>query len=223
MPQRWQGMLVVAMRELAAKVVVLACFGCGVSGPPAEQLFNGSDLTGWRHVGPGEFTVEDGALKTVGGMGLLVCEGRKIGNSVIRIVYMPATPDSNAGVFIRVPEEPHDPWFAVHKGYEVQIQDTGDEFHRTGSIYSLAPSAEFPPSADGWNTMEVFLEGQATRIEVNGKVVNEFEGGQEVPERMKWFEPQRGPRPDEGFIGLQNHDENSIVYFREVSVRPLAP
>lgn len=166
--------------------------------------------------------MEDGALKTSGGMGLLVYDGKKIGDAVLRVVYKPESSHSNAGVFIRVPEPPHDPWFAVHKGYEVQIQDTGDEFHRTGSIYSLAPSAEFPPSDDGWNTMEIVLEGPTTRIAVNGKVVNEFESSQEVPERKKWFEPQRGPRPDAGYIGLQNHDEESTVYFREVSVRPLA-
>lgn len=36
-----------------------------------KQLFNGRDLTGWEHVGPGGFVVEDGLLKTEGGMGLL--------------------------------------------------------------------------------------------------------------------------------------------------------
>lgn len=198
------------------------CGACGNSDPVGEHLFNGTDLTGWRHVGPGEFVVEDGALKTVGGMGLLVYDGRPIGDAVLRVVYKPESPDSNAGVFIRAPEAPHDPWFAVHKGYEVQIQDTGDEFHRTGSIYSLSPAEEFPRSEDGWNTMEVVMDGQTTRVEVNGKVVNEFKGGQDVPERKKWYEPQRGPRPDSGFIGLQNHDERSVVWFREVSVRPLA-
>lgn len=211
-----------AMRKIVPISIAAVGLACGATEPPAEQLFNGSDLTGWRHVGPGEFIVEDGALKTSGGMGLLVCEGRKIGDAVLRVVYRPETPDSNAGVFIRVPEEPHDPWFAVHKGYEVQIQDTGDEFHRTGSLYSLASATEFPPSADGWNTMEIFLDGQTTRVEVNGEIVNEFQGDQDVPERQKWFEPQRGPRPDAGFIGLQNHDAASTVYFREVSVRPLA-
>jgi hypothetical protein len=35
-------------------------------------------------------------------------------------------------------------------------------------------------------------------------------------------DPDRGPRPDSGYIGLQNHDKNSVVYFKEVSVRPLA-
>ncbi len=210
------------MNRMAFISFAVGCLACGPATPPAEQLFNGVDLTGWRHVGPGGFLVEDGVLKTSGGMGLLVWQGRKIGNAVLRIVYRPESPDSNAGVFIRVPEEPHDPWFAVHKGYEVQIQDTADEFHRTGSIYSLAPSEEFPPSDDGWNTMEIALDRQTTRIEVNGKLVNEFHGGQDVPERKRWYEPQRGPRPDSGFIGLQNHDEKSTVYFREVSVRPLA-
>ena len=154
-------------------------------------------------------------------MGLLVYDGKPIGDAVLRVVYRPESPNSNAGVFIRVPEPPQDPWYAVHRGYEVQIQDTGDEFHRTGSIYSLASAKEFPASEDGWNTMEITLDGQVTRIEVNGTLVNEFRGGQDVPERKRWYEPQRGPRPDAGFIGLQNHDEESVVHFREVSVRPL--
>lgn len=215
-------MLIGTMKWLLAIPVLLVLQGCGVREPPAEQLFNGADLTGWRHVGPGEFSVEAGSLKTSGGMGLLVYDGRRIGNEVLRVVYRPENPDSNAGVFIRVPEAPHDPWFAVHKGYEVQIQDTADEFHRTGALYSLSPAGEFPPSSDGWNTMEIALQGQTTRVSVNGVLVNEFEGGQDVPERRKWFEPQRGPRPDLGFIGLQNHDGESVVHFREVSVRPIA-
>lgn len=209
------------MREILAVSVGVICLACAPSGPPPEQLFNGADLTGWRHVGKGEFTVEDGSLKTAGGMGLLVYDGRPIGDSVLRVVYKPESPDSNAGVFIRVPEPAHDPWYAVHKGYEVQIQDTADEFHRTGSIYSLSPAKEFPPSDDGWNTMEISIVGQTTRIEVNGSLVNEFVEGQDVPERKRWFEPQRGPRPAAGYIGLQNHDEKSIVRFREVSISPV--
>ena len=35
------------------------------------------------------------------------------------------------------------------------------------------------------------------------------------------FEPQRGPRPLEGYIGLRNHSNNDIVFFKEVAVRPL--
>lgn len=207
--------------RIALPLLLLVSLACAPAPDPGEPLFNGTDLTGWRHVGKGEFTVEDGALKTVGGMGLLVYDGKPVGNAMLRVVYKPENPLSNAGVFIRIPEQPQDAWYPVHKGYEVQIQDDADEFHRTGSIYSLSQAEEFPPSADGWNTLEIALDGQTTTVSVNGKVVNTFRGDQPVPERVKYYEPQRGPRPDSGYIGLQNHDEKSTILFREVSLHPL--
>ncbi|MGC2193995.1 MAG: hypothetical protein WA628_04915 [Terriglobales bacterium] len=36
-----------------------------------KQLFDGKDLVGWKHVGPGSMTVEDGLIRTHGGMRLL--------------------------------------------------------------------------------------------------------------------------------------------------------
>jgi hypothetical protein len=68
--------------------------------------------------------------------------------------------------------------------------------------------------------MEIRLDGDATRISLNGELVNDFKQKQEVPERKQWFEPVRGPRPEYGYIGLQNHDERSVVYFKEISVSP---
>jgi hypothetical protein len=38
-------------------------------------------------------------------------------------------------------EREEGPWFAVHRGHEVQIMDYNDKFHRTGAIYSLAPAS----------------------------------------------------------------------------------
>jgi hypothetical protein len=67
--------------------------------------------------------------------------------------------------------------------------------------------------------MDIILKGQLTTVVLNGVTVNEFRGDQAVPPRKMWYEPVRGPRPDEGYIGLQNHDPRSTVYFKEVSVR----
>ena len=211
-------------RIAIAATMFALMFGSGAIGadPPRKQLFNGKDLTGWTHVSKGSFTVEDGALKTEGGMGLLWYTGEKFGDAVIRVVYKGSDSDTNSGVFIRIPAEPHDAWFPVHCGYEVQINDGADEFHRTGAIYSMSSAEEFPPSRSGWNTMEIKLEGQTTIISVNGKVVNTFEGSQPVPERKKYYEPRRGPRPDSGYIGVQNHDEESVVWFKEISVTSLS-
>ena len=52
-----------------------------------KQLFNGKDLTGWKHVGPGQMTVGDGLIRTHGGMGLLYWTGGKLGNCVLRVVF----------------------------------------------------------------------------------------------------------------------------------------
>lgn len=187
-----------------------------------KPLFNGKDLTGWKMTGPGEFVVEDGMMKTVGGMGLIYYTQQKFGDCVLRVVFKTATDHANSGVIIRLPEPPPDPWYGVHNGYEVQIDAGGDEWHSTGAIYSLSKvtSRQQKPKGE-WNTMDIELRGPVTRISVNGVLVNEFKEGQPVPERKQWFEPIRGPRPDSGYIGLQNHDRNSTVYFKEVSVRSL--
>jgi len=185
-----------------------------------RQLFNGRDLTGWEMTGPGRFVVEDGALKTEGGMGLLYYAGEPFGNCSVRVVFKTAAGRANSGVFIRLPEKPPDPWYGVHNGYEIQIDQAGDEWHSTGAIYSLSKAIQGHQKPAGeWNTMEIRLKGQVTTVLLNGTKVNEFRGGQPVPERKQWYEPVRGPRPDAGYIGLQNHDAKSTVYFKEISVK----
>jgi uncharacterized protein (TIGR02118 family) len=197
---------------------VIGMAAAALAGPP-EQLFNGKDLDGWTMTGPGQFVIEDGMMKTTGGMGLLYYNRKPFGNATVKVVYKTGGARDNSGVVIRLPEKPTDPWYGVHNGYEVQIDATGDEWHRSGAIYSLSKSTKAMQKPAGeWNTMEIELKGQTTRIRLNGELVNEFEGSQPVPERKMWYEPVRGPRPDVGYIGLQNHDARSAVYFKEISV-----
>jgi hypothetical protein len=203
--------------RLVALVLVAAAGLCAGAG--RKQLFNGKDLTGWEMTGPGRFVVENGMMKTEGGMGLLYYKPAKFGNQTIRVVFKTASPRANSGVIIRLPEEPSDPWYGVHNGYEVQIDAAGDDWHSTGAVYSLSPVTRRTQKPQGeWNVMEIQLDGPVTRIKLNGELVNVFDPSKPVPPRKQWFEPVRGPRPDAGYIGLQNHDGNSTVYFKEISV-----
>jgi len=191
-----------------------------------KQLFNGKDLDGWQLVGPGEFVIEDGTLKTVGGMGLLWYTREKLENVVIRVVYTVKDDGTNSGVYIRVPNEPKDPWYAVNNGYEVQIDNGSryldDDYHCTGVLYSLTKAKAYPQKKPGdWNTMEITLDGPRTMVFVNGKKVTDFTEGDQVPFEKRWFEPDRGPRPESGYIGLQNHDDLSTAFFKEISIKPL--
>jgi len=192
-----------------------------------KQLFNGKDLSGWKHVGPGNMTVEDGLIQTHGGMGLLYWTGGKLGDCTIRVVFRMKDENDNSGVFIRIPIEPREEWMPVHYGYEVQIDNhpersDEDDYHVTGTLYSLTKALAKPgkPGPE-WNTMEITLDGSHTVVVLNGVKVTDYTEGQPVPERKFKFEPQRGPRPNEGYIGLQNHSDKDIVFFKEVAVRPL--
>jgi hypothetical protein len=121
-------------------------------------------------------------------------------------------------------EREEGPWFAVHRGYEVQIMDAQDQWHRTGAIYSLAPSSAISRNAPGeWKTMIITLNGDRIFVDVDGRRVSSFDpNSPSVPRTRKWFEPKREPkRPESGYMGLQNHDPGDVVWFREVSVRPL--
>ena len=107
----------------------------------------------------------------------------------------------------------------------MQISEIGDEQHRTGSIYSLAKAAPLPPLAnDGWRTMVITLNGNLVDVEVDGKRVCSFDSETtNFPERKEYWEPKReNKRPQVGYIGLQNHGPNDVVWFKEVSVRPLS-
>jgi hypothetical protein len=200
---------------LAALLLAGAC-------PAAEwkQLFNGKDLAGWEHVGPGSFTVEDGLLKPQGGMGLLWYTPKKFGNTTIRVVFKTLGERDNSGVYIRFPEQPKDPWYAIHNGYEVQIDSGDDDWHCTGAIYSLSKVARRNQKPKGeWNTLEITLKGQKeTVVKLNGEQINDYVEGAPVPARTKYYEPVRGPRSEYGYIGLQNHDANTNLRFKEVSV-----
>jgi len=187
-----------------------------------RPLFNGRDLEGWKMTGPGEFKVEEGALVTYGGMGLLWYERETLGDCEIKVVFQPSRPNDNSGVFIRIDGPPDDPWFAVHNGYEVQIDNAGDDWHRTGALYSLTQvKARVEADPEAWTTMIIRLEGPRTVVHVNEVLVTDYNEGDPVPERRAASEPRRGPRPETGYIGLQNHDGRSRVRFREVSMRPL--
>jgi len=192
-----------------------------------RQLFNGKDLTGWKQVGPGSHYVENGLLKSKGGMGLLVWQGEKFQNCIIRVVFAMRDSNSNSGVFIRIPTMPTEEWMPVNKGYEVQIDNAPeksgeDEYHYTGMLYSLTkPLAKTGKPGPQWNTMEITLDGPRTIVYLNGVKVTDFKEGDPVPAKKFDFEPERGPRPESGYMGVQNHSDADVVFFKEVSVKPL--
>ena len=188
-----------------------------------NALFNGQDLDGWKHVGPGSMVVEKGVMRSEGGMGLLWYSREKIGDGTVRVVFKLTGKESDSGVFIRIPEEPTEPWMPVNRGYEVEIGDWPDDYSCTGVLYTFTKALARPIKPIGeWNTMEITMNGPHIIVFLNGVKVTDFTEGQPVPPKHAGsVDPDRGPRPDSGYIGLQNHP-GAPVYFKEVSLHPLA-
>lgn len=187
-----------------------------------KKILDAQNMTGWEQVGPGRIVVEDGLLKTEGGMGLFWYAKEKIANAKIRVVWKLGNDKSNGGVFIRIPEKPTEEWMPVHKGYEVQIDNSQDDYHYTGVLYSMTKAkVKAGKPAGEWNVTEITLDGPRTIVHVNGQLVTDFKEGDPVPAKVHEFEPERGPRPIEGYIGLQNHSDKDTVYYKEVTIEAL--
>lgn len=205
-------------------LAAIGFFAALASGADRKQIFNGRDLAGWEFVPSGKsgFSVEEGILRSGGAKGMLWYSGEKIGNARIRVVFKMSNSNGNSGLFIRIPERPRSEAIAIHKGIEVQIDNRDDDWHCTGTLYSMTRAkARAAKPAGEWNIMDVTLDGLRTIVHVNGVLVTDYDGVSEVPPRKKPWEPRRGPRPEWGYVGLQNHDNSASVCFREISVEPL--
>lgn len=169
---------------------------------------------GWNHYGPGYFVLDEktGILKSQGGMGLFWYSAKKYRDFILELDFKCAKKDTNSGIFLRVPNMPINNDYIYHS-FEVQINDIGKGIHKTAAVYDAEP-----PKADAfketgeWNHFKITFKGNHIQVELNNKIV------------LDWDAEPRGKVKDfasEGYIGLQNHDSRSPVYFRNIFVMEL--
>jgi hypothetical protein len=176
-------------------------------------LFDGSSMDGWSMAGPGGFRHEGRELVAYGGMGMLWYHERRFRDFTLKLEWKTTRIEDNSGVFMRFHKPSNDPWYAVRHGHEIQILDDPNAGERrgTGSIYAYAdaPNARDASNPPGqWNTYEITVKGDTYTVILNGKEI------------LEWDSPaERHGR--EGYIGLQNHDDDSPVRFRNIRVKPL--
>ena len=187
--------------------------------PEFEQILGaeGGRFTkqGWNHYGPGYFELdaETGILTSHGGMGLLWYAVQEYGDFVLELDFRCSDVNTNSGVFLRVPGVPSSNDYIYHS-FEIQIDDGGDGIHQTGAVYDAeAPSKRGSNPPGEWNHFTISFVGSHITVEVNGKKVIDWEA--EPRGKVADFAPR-------GYIGLQNHDDQHPVYFRNIFVKDLS-
>jgi sugar phosphate isomerase/epimerase len=171
---------------------------------------------GWNHYGPGYFLLdsEKGILKSQGGMGLFWYSRREFEDFTLTVDFMSAKENTNSGIFLRVPEVPVSDDYIYHS-FEIQIYNAGDGKHKTGAVYDVkAPETDAFKPAGEWNHIKMTFKGGHLEMELNGAMI------------LDWDAVPGGKVQDfsrKGYIGLQNHDSRSPVYFRNIFIKEVSP
>lgn len=169
---------------------------------------------GWNHYGPGYFDLdqETGVLMSHGGMGLFWYSAKEYGDFVLELEFKCADRNTNSGVFLRVPGVPTSDDYIYHS-FEIQIDDANEGIHATGAAYDAeAPTAHASRYPGEWNHYRITFQGKHLTVELNGVTVLDWQA--EPRGKVRDFAPR-------GYIGLQNHDDRSPVYFRNIFIREL--
>ncbi len=171
---------------------------------------------GWNHYGPGYFVLDPdtGVLESHGGMGLFWYSAQEYSDFVLELEFKTSKLESNSGVFLRVPGVPSSDDYIYHS-FEVQIHDTAPEgIHRTGAAYDAEPPSHLASAPTGeWNQFRIAFIGDQLTVELNGEQV------------LDWQAEPRGKVEDfaeRGYIGVQNYDHDSSVWFRNIRVKDLS-
>ncbi|MBX2897733.1 MAG: DUF1080 domain-containing protein [Cyclobacteriaceae bacterium] len=131
------------------------------------NLFNGKDLTGWKALGPNQWIVEGGILRSLQSGSNLVSE--KTFTDFKLHVEFRYEKGSNSGVYLR-------------GRYEVQIEDDkGKEPWKGyfGAIYGfLTPNVMAAKDAGEWQTYDITLVGRMVTVVANGITII---SNQEIP------------------------------------------
>ncbi|MBL7857504.1 MAG: DUF1080 domain-containing protein [Cyclobacteriaceae bacterium] len=124
------------------------------------QLFNGKDLTGWRAMGPNQWIVENGVLRSLKSGSNMVSEQTFMDFKLhVEFRY---DKGSNSGVYLR-------------GRYEVQIEDDkGKEPWKgyLGAVYGfLTPSEMAAKDAGEWQSYDITLTGRMITVVANGTTI----------------------------------------------------
>lgn len=187
------------------------------SGTEAEgyyDLFNGTDLTGWKG---GEATVEDGVL--ISKNGITMTDATFSSYELEFEFRLPGGGNNGIGIHYTGAGDP------AYNGMEIQVlDDTAPKYadlkegQYHGSLYMLAPAKRGALKPVGeWNHQRISVMGPAIKIEVNGEITlrtNLDDINREHPKH-------EGAKRRAGHIALCGH--SSPVAYRNIRIREIAP
>ena len=184
-----------------------------------QSLFDGESLAGWTdNEHPDSCQVEDGALRIGGGERSHLFYTGPVGdhdfkNFELRL-KVKTKPGSNSGIYFHTKYQDGG-W--PEYGYECQVNNSQEDWRRTGSLYGIQDVKESPAVDNEWFDYLIRVVDDTVTITVNGKTTVEFTEGADMPH----FADSPHRRLGSGTIALQAHDPGSVVYYKDIEIQQL--
>ena len=168
------------MKKIVVLIVVLLAIGNGLAEAKSKwiSLFNGKDLTGWFVRGKATWSVQDGALVGVGGMGHIYTDATCSDFELKGTFRISADQGSkaNSGLYFRAnpPENKPD---GFPNGYEAQICHNQDAY--TGWLWKpgkpTGKASELLTKDGEWFNYHIKAVGSHIQFWINGKLVMTYD------------------------------------------------
>ncbi|HRO45224.1 DUF1080 domain-containing protein [Agriterribacter sp.] len=181
------------------------------------SLFDGKSMDGWKESEGPSFSIENGAIKVAGKRSHLYYVGpvndHNFKDFEIRMQVMTRA-NSNSGVYFHTRFQqkgfPDD-------GFEVQVNNSHRDWKRTAGLYDIKDTAATFVKDDEWFELGIRVEGKHVITRINGQTI------------IDWTEPENAVAPKghpgrlikPGTFAFQAHDPNSVVYYKDIMVKPL--
>jgi len=173
-----------------------------------KELFNGKDLTGWEVMGPGNWTVEDGAItgRWSERMGWLITE-EEFSDFILKVKFK-VLDNGNSGMCIRFPypkTEEDRRKMPEHTGYECQVENINELDHRdpTGGLYAQSRAYPDITHTNDWNEYTIYALGDRMVLYVNGKKSSDL----------------YQTRSYKGVIGFKVHPPLLPVQYKDIQIK----
>ena len=180
-------------------------------------LFDGKTLNNWTFSEKeGTFSVKDGIIVVHGNRSHLFYTGPVMNHNFKNFEFradVMTEPGSNSGIYF------HTEYQATgfpDKGYEVQVNNSHTDWKRTGGLYDVQDLKEVPVKDNEWFNMHIIVKGKNIVIKLNNQTVIDYTEPAEVNYKGH---PER--KIASGTFCFQGHDPKSIVYFKNIQVKPL--
>lgn len=191
-----------------------------------HTLFDGQTMEGWKaSENAASWKIEDGTLVTAGERSHLFYSGDVLDANFKNFEFsvdVKSTPGSNSGIYIHTGFQENG-WPSA--GYECQVNNSAPptdpggyvEHKMTGSIYAIRNVWKSPVPDHEWFNYRIKVQGKTIQTFINGMLAAEYTEPDEIY-RSKGME---GRVLGSGTFAFQCHDPGSVVYFKNIKVKPL--